>query len=254
MILACDASTSSSTRAGATPSPSRSRSPRSPMPSASCCLAGAVSTTTQRHGREWCGAGAVHAASTKPSSASRGTGSSTNARIDRRASRNAGTRLTRRLRCDRAAVTGRGPRPGGRTSSRDGALAEPRRVEAADDRDRHARRLAHHQLGGGGDLVGDRHLGDLELAAERVVGAAEVDDGGEAGDADGDVGESLAPRAAEGVGDRRHRRRRRGWRGARRGCGGPSGRCRRGAARPSRRRRSTGRRRRSRTRTRAGSR
>jgi hypothetical protein len=36
----------------------------------------------------------VQAASTKPSSAARGTGSSTNARIDRRASRNAGTRLT----------------------------------------------------------------------------------------------------------------------------------------------------------------
>ena len=33
------------------------------------------------------------------------------------------------------------------------------------------------------------------------VGAAEVDDGGDTGDADGDVGQSLAPRAAERVGD-----------------------------------------------------
>ena len=46
------------------PSSSRSRRQRSPIPSASRCLASAVSTTTQRHGREWCGAGAMHAAST----------------------------------------------------------------------------------------------------------------------------------------------------------------------------------------------
>jgi radical SAM superfamily enzyme YgiQ (UPF0313 family) len=44
--------------------------------------------------------------------------------------------------------------------------AEPRRVDAADDGHRNAGRLAHHQLGGRGQLVGDRHLGDLQGAAE----------------------------------------------------------------------------------------
>ena len=92
---------------GATPSPSRSArqrvahavGERAPWPSS-------VSTTTKRHGREWCGAGARHAASTSASSASRATGSGRNARIDRRASRNAGTEV---------AVIGRGPRwAGGR--------------------------------------------------------------------------------------------------------------------------------------------
>ena len=41
--------------------------------------------------------------------------------------------------------------------------------------------LAHHQLGGGGDLVGHAHLGDLQLPAERVGRAPQVDHGGDAG-------------------------------------------------------------------------
>ena len=53
-------------------------------------------------------------------------------------------------------------------------------VEAADDRDRDAGGLAHHELGRGRDLVGDRDLGDLELAAERVGRVAQVDDRGDA--------------------------------------------------------------------------
>ena len=71
------------------------------------------------------------------------------------------------------------------------------------------------------------------------------------GHADRDVGEALAPRPSERVGDDDRRPRRRAARAARRGCAGPSGRRRRAAARPTPRRRSTGRCRRSRTRTRA---
>ena len=63
------------------------------------------------------------------------------------------------------------------------------------------RGLAHDQLGRGGDLVDDRDLGDLQLPAERVGGAAQVDHGGDAGAADGHVGDPAAPGAAEGVGD-----------------------------------------------------
>src|SRR3954462_2715360 len=99
----------------------------------------------------------------KPSSASRGTGSSRKARIDRRASRNAGTRLTSRppphtrlRRHDsyelfvRRNLAARSPEEvlGGWTDQLPGvALPEPGGVEAAHDRHGHAGRLAHHQLG-----------------------------------------------------------------------------------------------------------
>ncbi len=53
----------------------------------------------------------------------------------------------------------------------DGALAEPRRVDAADDGDGDAGGLAHDELGGRRQLVGDAHLGDLQLAAVGVLGA-----------------------------------------------------------------------------------
>ena len=57
---------------------------------------------------------------------------------------------------------------GGRTSSRTEPSrnhpgSRPRTIATGT-----LRRLAHHELGGAGDLVGDRDLGDLELAAERV--------------------------------------------------------------------------------------
>ena len=62
--------------------------------------------------------------------------------------------------------------------------------------------LAHHQLGGAGQLVDHAHLGDLELAAPAVLGAPQVDDRPDAGAADGDVGE-----ARGATGGRRCRRR-----------------------------------------------
>ena len=66
-------------------------------------------------------------------------------------------------------------------------------------------RLAHHQLGRGRQLVGHRHLGDVQLAAVGVGGAPQVDHGGDAGAADGDVGEAPPPGPAERVGhDHRH--------------------------------------------------
>ena len=72
--------------------------------------------------------------------------------------------------------------------------------------------------------------------------------------ADGDVGEALAPRPAERVAHDDADARRRGGPGGRRGCGGPSGRCRAAAARPSPARRWRGRPRCWRRRSRAGSR
>ncbi len=54
--------------------------------------------------------------------------------------------------------------------SRNAAGPEPVRVHAPDDRHGDSRRLAHHQFGSRGDLVGDGHLGDQQLAAEGVLG------------------------------------------------------------------------------------
>ena len=83
------------------------------------------------------------------------------------------------------------------------ARTSPRRSHsarhAAHDRDRDARRLAHDQLGGGGELVDHRDLGDLHLAAVGVGRAAQVEDGADARAADGDVGEPAPPGATEGV-------------------------------------------------------
>ena len=90
------------------------------------------------------------------------------------------------------------------------APAEPRRVDAAHHGGRHAGGLAHHQLGGRGQLVDDAHLGDLQLAAAAVLGAPQVDDGLDAGAADGDVGEAAPPRPPEGVATRSRPPRRRG--------------------------------------------
>ena len=90
-----------------------------------------------------------------------------------------------------ATASGRGLRPGADELVADRAVAEPCGIDAADDGDRDAAGLAHDQLGGRRQLVGHGHLGDLQDAAERVGGAAQVDDGGDAGAADGDVGEPL---------------------------------------------------------------
>ena len=58
--------------------------------------------------------------------------------------------------------------------------------------------LPHHQIGRGGELVDDGDLGDLELAAEGVGRAPQVEDGHDTGRADGDVGH-----ARGATGDRR---------------------------------------------------
>ena len=64
-----------------------------------------------------------------------------------------------------------------------------------------ARDLSHDELGGGGQLVGGGNDGGGEDVAVGVGLAAIVNRRLEAGDADGDVGQSFAPGASEGVGD-----------------------------------------------------
>ena len=61
-----------------------------------------------------------------------------------------------------------------RAASRARRRCRRRRVDAADDRRGHLSRLAEDELGGAGDLVGDRDLRRVQLAAARVGGAAEV--------------------------------------------------------------------------------
>jgi len=63
-----------------------------------------------------------------------------------------------------------------------GAVAEPVGVEAAHDGGGDRGGLPHHELGRARHLVGQRHLGDLQLAALGIRSAPEVDDRGEAGD------------------------------------------------------------------------
>ncbi len=71
--------------------------------------------------------------------------------------------------------------------------------------------LAHDELGGGRHLVGHAHLGRHEVASHGVRGAPQVHDRGQAGTADGDVDDTLAPGPAEGVGHHdRHLAARRG--------------------------------------------
>src|SRR5437899_6455310 len=60
--------------------------------------------------------------------------------------------LAEEISCGRAHVIARGL----------GGLGES---HAAHDRDRAAVELPHHELGGAGDLVGDRDLGDAQLVA-----------------------------------------------------------------------------------------
>src|SRR6185436_20546904 len=70
-------------------------------------------------------------------------------------------------------------------------------VQAGDDDDRLARVLAAHEVGGAGDLVGERDPGRLQLAAAAVGPAAPVLERGDPGRADRDVRLAVAPRAAE---------------------------------------------------------
>src|SRR5438045_2844412 len=72
-----------------------------------------------------------------------------------------------------------------------------REVEAADDRGRDLRELAHRELGGAGDLVGDGDHRRVELVAGRVATALQVEQRAEAGHPDRDVGRAHPPRAAE---------------------------------------------------------
>ena len=111
-------------------------------------------------------------------------------------------------------------------------------VVAADDGDRHPAGVALDQLGGGGQLVDDAQLLDPELVAVRIDLADVAVHRGDAGDADGDVGLALAPRAPERVADDD------GDVGAELGeagadARGPTRRSPRAAARPGRRRRSS---------------
>ena len=158
------------------------RATASPMPSASASLrVVACRRRTQRQGREWCGAGARHAASTSASSVGAGHGLGQE-RPDRP------PRLDERRHACGLTGTGR-PRAGGRarapTPSRNHAGSRPRTIAAGTPR-----RLAHHELGRAGDLVGDRDLGHLELAARgRRAAPRRSTTAASPGDADGDVGE-----------------------------------------------------------------
>ena len=80
-----------------------------------------------------------------------------------------------------------------------GALAA--QVEPAHDRCRVAVGLAHHELGGARELVGDRDLGRLKLVADAVALAGEVEQRRDAGDPERHVGRALPEGPAEGVAD-----------------------------------------------------
>src|SRR5438128_2863489 len=73
--------------------------------------------------------------------------------------------------------------------------------QAADDGNGNAAELAHHGLGGAGQLVGDGEDGGLQGPA-RGVGLTEIaEERRQPADTDGDVGETLAPGPSEGIGD-----------------------------------------------------
>ena len=73
--------------------------------------------------------------------------------------------------------------------------------EPAHDRDRDAVGLAHDELGGAGDFVGDRDDRRFQLHAERVLLAPVIAHGFDACDPERDVRLPDTPRAAEGVRD-----------------------------------------------------
>ena len=78
---------------------------------------------------------------------------------------------------------------------------QPLGGHTAYDGDGDAAVLAHDQLRGGGQFVGDADLGGHQLTTTSVGGALQIDDGGHAGTPDGDVGNAAPPRPPECVGD-----------------------------------------------------
>ena len=74
-------------------------------------------------------------------------------------------------------------------------------LEPADDRGRNSVDLAHHELGGARDLVGDGDLRRMQLVADPVARAAQVAHHLEAGRTERDVDRPLAPRPPERVRD-----------------------------------------------------
>ena len=178
---------------------------------------------TKRHGREWCGAGARHAASTSASSTSRGDRLGAE-RADRAA------RLEER---GHRGVTGTGPRAAGgraRGTSRRGTTSRsrPRTIATGTP-------AALPITSSAADAISSAIATSVtcRIAAERVGRVAQVDDGRDPAHADRDVGEPVPPRPAERVGDDDRDVDAGRARAARRGCAWPSGRGRRGAARPS---------------------
>src|SRR4051794_13779781 len=88
---------------------------------------------------------------------------------------------------------------GGHDEVARGAAAGDRK--AADDCDRDALDLAHRQLGGRRDLVGDRDQRRMELVAEGIVLPSQVAQHIDPGCADRDIDDPDAPGTAERVGD-----------------------------------------------------
>ena len=74
-------------------------------------------------------------------------------------------------------------------------------VEATYHCGRHAAHLPHHELGRARELVGDGDLRRVQLVAGPVADTAEVEQRGQARDAERDIGRPLPERAAEGVAD-----------------------------------------------------
>ena len=78
----------------------------------------------------------------------------------------------------------------------------PRSVAAAFQQDRRGPvQLAHDEAGGGGEFVGDGDGGGAKWTALGILHTSIVQDGVDAGDADGDVDGSFPPGPAKGVGD-----------------------------------------------------
>ena len=156
---------------------------------------GSSSSRTNRHGVVWCGAGAVMAAATARRTTPRSTGSSVNSRTVRRAS----TAVAHRLAgsASKPVVFGRSDEGGGAGSvGRGHQMGEP-----ADHRRRNAGELAPDQLGRSGKLVGNRDDGDRQRVAIGVGVPAQVVADDDAGSANREVDDAVAPRPACGVGD-----------------------------------------------------
>jgi len=85
---------------------------------------------------------------------------------------------------DRAEDAGRGVRPG-------------LEVIAANEDDGRALVFAHEQAGGGGEFVGDGQDGGVQRLLIAILRAPKIDQRGNSGGADGDVGETETPRAGQ---------------------------------------------------------